>query len=325
MTSAAPTGLHQALVCHEGDDLVAQVGAAVHAGLAAGEETRVALAPERLGPVREWLGADADATEFIDADVFYRRLGPLFSGLGRELEERAGAGRPRLRLVAEPPVRAFRPAEARAHLRWEAALNVVYARCDISLLCLYDAQGLSEAALGDVRCTHPELLSDGHGRRSAAFLDPAVFLSRRAPGLQAAPAGDGRGWGEGGVYALDEVRDLAGVRAAVRARAAAAGMAPAAAVDLVTAVSEIAANAIAYADAPRTLRVAVQDGVLVCRVRDAGPGIGAPFAGFLTPTASAEAGRGIWLANQLVDVVEIASGPAGTEVILEVVLARPAA
>ena len=61
---------------------------------------------------------------------------------------------------------------------------------------------------------------------------------------------------------------------------------------------------------------------VTCEIRDAGV-ITAPLAGRLRPPAAAAGGHGMWLANQLCDLVQVRSSEAGTVVRL-VVRARAA-
>ena len=56
---------------------------------------------------------------------------------------------------------------------------------------------------------------------------------------------------------------------------------------------------------------------LVCDVRDAG-WISEPLAGRLQPSVDRQNGRGLWLANQLCDLVQLHSTAGGTTVRLHV-------
>ena len=53
--------------------------------------------------------------------------------------------------------------------------------------------------------------------------------------------------------------------------------------------------------------------ILVCSVRDRGR-IEDPLVGRERPRAEQASGRGLWIANQLCDLVQIRSGELGTEV-----------
>jgi anti-sigma regulatory factor (Ser/Thr protein kinase) len=61
------------------------------------------------------------------------------------------------------------------------------------------------------------------------------------------------------------------------------------------------------------LRLWQQGDAVVCEFTDRGH-ITDPLAGRRTPSLTSEGGRGLWLANQLCDLVQIRSGGHGTTV-----------
>jgi anti-sigma regulatory factor (Ser/Thr protein kinase) len=67
-----------------------------------------------------------------------------------------------------------------------------------------------------------------------------------------------------------------------------------------------------------TLRLWSEGDDLLAEVEDQGL-IEEPLVGHLRPEISQEGGRGLWLANQLCDLVQIRSGVGGTRVRLHVV------
>ena len=114
--------------------------------------------------------------------------------------------------------------------------------------------------------------------------------------------------------------DLAAVRAVVHRYATDAGLSEARVVDLVLAVSEIAANTVRHAKSAGTLEIWHDATELVCQMRDEGH-ITDPLAGTRPPEAEALGGHGLWLVNQVCDRVEIRSGAAGTTIRLHMSLA----
>jgi anti-sigma regulatory factor (Ser/Thr protein kinase) len=85
----------------------------------------------------------------------------------------------------------------------------------------------------------------------------------------------------------------------------------------VTAASELAANSVMHGGGSGTLRLWHEDGSLLAEVEDGGR-IEEPLVGFLRPGLEQEGGRGLWLANQLCELVQIRSGDGGTVVRLHV-------
>jgi anti-sigma regulatory factor (Ser/Thr protein kinase) len=78
-------------------------------------------------------------------------------------------------------------------------------------------------------------------------------------------------------------------------------------------VHEIATNSIRHGGGMGMLRLWRTNDSLVCEVQDAGH-ITDPALGRVQPGASAAESRGLWIANQLCDLVQIRSGVEGTQV-----------
>ena len=76
----------------------------------------------------------------------------------------------------------------------------------------------------------------------------------------------------------------------------------------VIAVNEIAANSVRHGGGRGELHVWHEDDALVCEVRDAGC-ITDPLAGRHIPTIEQLGGRGLWMVNQLCDLVQIRTPP----------------
>jgi anti-sigma regulatory factor (Ser/Thr protein kinase) len=299
---------HGALVYRDPGGFIDGVDAFVRAGLRGGEDVLSIVTGEKAGWLREALGGDADAIEFVDADAFYDRHGPMFSRMLGYLERHGVRGRGRVRIVAEQALALREPPDVREYMRYEAASNVAYSRFDASVLCPYDAARLPDEILLAAMSTHPQILENGQSRRSALFMDPRSFV-RRSVRDRPAPSGIAP-------RRLERTEDIAAARAFVRGHAQAAGLSAQAVEDFTIAVSEVATNAFRYGSAPRRLWSYVEDGYLICQVRDAGSGVRDALAGYLPPESQRLDGRGLWLAHQLCDIVEIACDTAGTSVCL---------
>ena len=79
------------------------------------------------------------------------------------------------------------------------------------------------------------------------------------------------------------------------------------------AVNEAAANSIVHGGGHGVLRTWSENGSLVCEVRDRGR-ITDPLVGRRRPPLDATTGRGVWLAHQICDLVQLRSGADGTVV-----------
>ena len=113
--------------------------------------------------------------------------------------------------------------------------------------------------------------------------------------------------------------NLSAVRGLVEEYARKAGLSEQRIVDLVLAVSEIAANTVRHAKSAGNLVIWHSKREIICEMRDKGH-ITDPLAGTRPPEAEALGGHGLWLVNQVCDQVEIRSGAAGTAIRLHMLL-----
>ena len=107
-------------------------------------------------------------------------------------------------------------------------------------------------------------------------------------------------------------------------QAAAAGLEASRCDDLVLAVNEVATNSLRHGGGRGVLRAWRDAGALVCEVRDRGR-IDAPLAGRERPVRGQVGGYGMWLANQLCELVQVRSFATGSVVRLHVRLDLAAA
>lgn len=173
------------------------------------------------------------------------------------------------------------------------------------LLCPYDVESLDPAVIEEAQRTHPFLSRRGEHAASATFRNvDEISLPFAAP-LPAPPADAPR---------IDFTEaDIPAVRHFVADEAARAGMEPVHRDEIALAVHEAAANSICHGGGFGTLRVWTEPDALVCEISDAGQ-IYEPLIGREQPTTDQLRGRGLWLVNQLCDLVQLRSFPTGTVV-----------
>ncbi len=75
--------------------------------------------------------------------------------------------------------------------------------------------------------------------------------------------------------------------------------------DFVLAAHELVVNAMAHGDGAGSIGIWQERGSIVCEVRSAGALEADPLADRRRADITAEGGRGLWLANQLCDLVQI--------------------
>jgi anti-sigma regulatory factor (Ser/Thr protein kinase) len=193
-------------------------------------------------------------------------------------------------------------AECQLH---EALLNVAFdAATPFWLLCPYDLEALADDVIDEAQRTHPFVARGGQRRAGGAFrpIDLADPFDRPVPPRPADAA----------AMSFQAGR-LRRVRAFVAAQAAHAGLGAESAATMALAVTEIATNSIRHGGGQGELRAWVQDGALVCEVSDRGH-ITSPLVGRVRPVLDGQGGAGLWVANQLCDLVQIFSSPRGTTI-----------
>jgi anti-sigma regulatory factor (Ser/Thr protein kinase) len=113
--------------------------------------------------------------------------------------------------------------------------------------------------------------------------------------------------------------DLAAIRAIVQRYAIKAGLSEARTIDLVLAVSEVAANTVRHAKSPGNLQIWYDGAEIVCQIRDEGR-ITDPLAGRRPPSLDAKGGHGLWIVHEVCEQVEISSNETGTTIRLHMAL-----
>lgn len=286
---------HEALLYAGDAEYVDRVGTFVRAGVERGEAVLVVVPARKVAALREHLDGAADAVEFADMDDVGANPARIIPAWRHFLDARAeGRG---VRGVGEP-VHPGRSAAALVEcVRHEALLNLAFAGSGAwSLLCPYDVSALAPDVVAEALRTHPYVDSGASSTYDAAL--PADPLPPPPADRAELAYGSGR---------------LAGVHDFVRDHAAAAGMSAARATDLDIAVHELAVNTITHAGGDGLLLFWCDGDDVVCEVRDGGV-LTDPLAGRVTPTAEQESGRGLWIVNQLCELVQVRSSRAGTAI-----------
>lgn len=295
---------HEALIYADPDEYLAGTVPFLRTALEAEEPALVAVGPDQRELLEAELDRDAKAVRFVDMREVGRNPASIIP-FWRDFVDESGGGP--VRGIGEPVWAARTPAALQECARHEALLNVAFeAGGAWSLLCPYDARTLPDRVLEGVAAAHPHVVRDGELRESPHF-NPAPDVLR---GTLPPPRVEVLTWPFG-------LSGLAEVRSCVASVAERAGLDRGAVADLVTAVSELAANSVVHGGGSGVLRLWSEEECLLAEVEDRGL-IEEPLVGRLRPTLHQEGGRGLWLANQLCDLVQIRSGASGTVVRLHV-------
>lgn len=296
---------HEALFYNGDDGFLQGTLPFVLEGLQTGEPTLVSVGEQRTALLRDALSGDAGRVRFIDMRNVGRNPARVIPAWREFLLEHSTHPRG-VRAIGEAVWPGRSAAELDECARHDALLNVAFS-CGPRwrLLCPYDLDALDRDVIDAARLTHPALMHEGVTRRNGAYLP-----FERAPGpfngtLSAPP---------------DEHEQLCftrlglgALRMLVAAHAADACLSSDAADELVLAINELATNSVQYGGGGGTLRIWREPAALVCEVRDRGF-IEDPLVGRMAPPIEQHGGRGLWLVNQLCDLVQIRSAPSGTVV-----------
>jgi anti-sigma regulatory factor (Ser/Thr protein kinase) len=272
-------------------DFLEQTIPFVLSGLAAGDKVVVAVPEPGLSAMRQELGGAGERVMFADMARVGRNPGRIISFWDDVVRTGNGDGRP-IRGVGQPvwPSRsADELVECQLH---ENLLNLAFAEAKaLHIACPYDVSTLPADVLTEARRAHER----GHADRADALAAP----------MRGAPAGAHvAAFGPEGVRAL---------RREIGALAEHVGLTRSRTDDLVLAVNEVVTNSIRHGGGQGVLRTWIDGDAVVCEVSDGGR-IDDPLVGRRRPESAAPGGRGLWLAHQLCDLVQIRSDGDGTVV-----------
>ncbi|HVF06962.1 MAG TPA: sensor histidine kinase [Actinomycetota bacterium] len=298
---------HEALMYDGSSELLEQTSRFIVEGLDASEPTFVVIDSATISALGARIGPHP-LLSFADMAVVGgnpARIIPAWRSFVDEHEP----GRP-LRGIGQPVWAERTPQELAECERHESLLNLAFAdSANMWLMCPYDVSTLDAATVQAAERTHPSI-ADRRGRRA----------SDGYQGLDAARAPFQAPLPEPPLDASAMPFDadaLPQIRAWATDRATTMGLAGSRTDDLVLALGEVAANSIRHGGGRGTLRVWSDHDAVVCEVRDAGA-ITDPLAGRTRPDPDQEGGFGLWLANQLCDLVQIRVIPGGSVVRLHV-------
>lgn len=296
---------HDALLYDGDEQFMAGAMPFIQAALDADEPILVAVDQAKIDLLRSALAGDADLVQFADMHEIGANPARLIPAW-REFHDASAAPGRRVWGIGEPIWSGRSDAEVVEGQRHESLLNLAFADvAALSLLCPYDARALGEDVIAQAHHSHTGIV-DGCGHRpSHGFCGLTAVAAPFADPLPE-PNADVR-------EIAFESGDLSDLRRLVSLRARAAGLGADRGDDLMLAVNEVATNSVCHGGGRGSLRVWQDDRALICEVRDAGH-LDDPLAGRRRPHGDQLGGRGLWLANQVCDLVQLRSFADGTAV-----------
>ena len=292
---------HLAYLYNDERDYLSCLSTFAQAGLRNAEPVFVAVPGRQATLLRERLGAESPLLRYGAMAETGRNPARLIPELYAFLEDHPGQ---RVRYIGESIWPGRSAAELCEAIRHEALLNLAFATAAVSIMCPYDVRGLGTSVVGGVQRTHPAIMQGGRTQPATSYAGRGVVPAECDDPLPSPPA-DARTLGY--ETSLREVRDL------VASHGAALGMAADQITNLVIAVGEITANTLRHTSAGGTFWVWHTGDEIICQVQDQG-WIADPLAGRQRHSPE-DSGHGLWVVNQVCDLVEIRTSQAGGTVI----------
>jgi anti-sigma regulatory factor (Ser/Thr protein kinase) len=290
-----PAGWHEAVAYSTPADLAARLAPRITAATEAGDPVIAVLADDARGALHAVLGNAADAVRFLDPAEVHSR--PAFTVATQWARTN--------RLITAPGGRALVVGQRLESLpgcgprywgRLDVGVDVATAELPVTVLCPFAADATEDL----VHATHPHVGTAAGVTAGAGYRPPRESVLRFPP----PPPPD---LGRPAAHRPFDLGTLAELRGTVTTVASAAGLDPEDVADLVLAVNELASNSIEHGAGAGVLRI-WDRGEVVAEVFDGGH-MDVPFPGLTLPPPAGERGRGLWLASELCDVLQVWSEP----------------
>jgi anti-sigma regulatory factor (Ser/Thr protein kinase) len=277
----------------------------IRGGLSVNERVLVMVPAAKIDSIRSALGDDAGTVDYVDVSEVGRnpaRILPEWSAFAAEANEE-GRG---LRGIAEP-MTVERSAAALAEcLLHELLVNTAFDSGPAwELLCPIDRGALGAPVVEQHHHVHPFVSSARGVEPNPSYvgdLSPFEWLPDPLP-----PPATGAGQVE------FDLSTLSALRASVDAFGSRAGLSPERSADLVLAVDELACNSVLHGTSGGVFRGWRENDTVMCEVTSEST-FTDPMVGRRRPSVDQHQGRGLWVVNQLCDLVQIRSSD-GTSVV----------
>ena len=309
MTSATsldpPAGFRHEAFLYSGDEsFLSGTVPFIEQGVSGGESVLVVVDARKIDMLRAELGQKADGVAFADMDQVGRNPARIIPAWRKFVDE--NSDRQPMRGIGEPIWAGRTDAELAECHHHEALLNVAFLTArQFWLFCPYNTTTLGSDVIERMAANHP-ILFDGASASESHAYDFELALSKLFIEPLPEPRPDP-------MELAFSAQSLGELRRWVTQRALAAGLDGHRVDDLVLAVNEIATNSVKHGGGYGRLRIWDEEGAIVCDIFDDGH-IRHPLAGRELPGREQDRGRGLWLANQVCDLVQIRSSADGTMV-----------
>jgi anti-sigma regulatory factor (Ser/Thr protein kinase) len=285
---------HDVLLYRGPDDLIRQAGSLIDEARRDGDIVAVAVPASVATHLRPLLGDDP-ADTLVEIDHLGRNPGRFIELWADPLASARRAGRGLMGL-GQPLWHDRSPEEIDECWISESLFDVAFADASgFHLVCLYDLDVADTDTVAQALQVHD-------GGTTSHRADPVALLSGS---LAPAPTGSMR--------ISVGLEELAALRSRLRATAESSGLDAGRVEDLVLAANELVSNSVRHGGGSGEVTLWTDSGSLWCDVEDGGR-IDDPMVGRRRPPEDGVGGRGVWIAHQVCDLVQVRSTASGTHV-----------
>lgn len=282
---------HNALLYRAEEDLVHEVRQFVEAGQQREEPVLLAFTGASMEALRGALEPVSDGVSLQDIGELAANPSRVLPVLRRWADEYGGP----VRMAGEVMWRGRDVADTAEVIRHDALINLALADAPATVLCAYPLDALPDGLLAAVEETHRGVMeAGGELRASTTFTEPLELWQNPRRDLPEPEQ----------AVELPVTDDLVHLRSEVQRSEVLAPLPRERRPDLVLAISEAAANALRYDYPPRILRLWRNGRRVVAEVSGRGR-IEDPLSGRRHPGSQASRGWGLWVINQVCDLVEL--------------------
>ena len=294
---------HEAFLWHDKTDFTSGLVPFITDGLDGGEPVMVALVPEHTTWVQNALGERSTEVEFVNMGELGLNPARIIPAWQSFLDRHANEGQP-VRGIGEPIWPGRRPEELLECQLHEALLNVaVDPEIPFWLICPYDAENLGPDVVEEAHRSHPVLVeADSYSGSGKYGGRPHVDSLFSSPLEEPATAP---------IELLFDPADIGSLEERVTAELVVTGLAVESATQLATATQRLAVCSLHRGAAHGRVRLWREPHALICEVVD-DIVVHDLLLGRRVPLG--EEHDGLWMANQLCDLVQLRSTTSGTTV-----------
>jgi anti-sigma regulatory factor (Ser/Thr protein kinase) len=313
----AAAGFHHEALLYRGDDeFVSGTLAFARAAIEAGGSV-VAVVDERKGALlRDALDIGADKLALVDGGSVGRNPARLIPAW-RDYAERHADDPAGIWGIGEPVWAGRSDEELVECHQHERLVNLAFADVSsVRFLCPYDAANLGADVIATAACTHPWLGEHGATSASGHYVHvDEVVDPLRDPLVEPPPSARG---------IVFEQESMYYARRFVAEAAERAGFDDEPIQDLLVAINELITNSVRHGGGGGVLHVWTEPEGLVCQVRDRGRIAGRLLGRELpAPEREGGGGLGLWLVNQICDLVQVRAFEDATVVRVHMNRVRP--